>query len=58
MPRKSLDQQLHLIRDDLLLLGSMVETALEESVTALKDFDLEKSRMVYEKRCANQRQAF
>jgi phosphate transport system protein len=49
MPRKSLDQQLHLIRDDLLLLGSMVETALEESVTALKDFDLGKSRLVYEK---------
>jgi phosphate transport system protein len=49
MPRKSLDQQLHLIRDDLLLLGSMVETALEESVTALKDFDLGKSRVVYEK---------
>ena len=49
MPRKSLDQQLQLIRDDLLLLGSMVETALEESVTALRDFDLGKSRVVYEK---------
>ncbi len=48
MPRKSLDQQLHLIRDDLLLLGSMVETALEESVTALREFDLKRSRAVYE----------
>jgi phosphate transport system protein len=47
MPRKNLDQQLHLIRDDLLLLGSMVETALEDSVAALKDFDQNKSRAVY-----------
>lgn len=47
MPRKSLDHQLQLIRDDLLILGSMVETALEESVGALKDFDLEKARTVY-----------
>jgi phosphate transport system protein len=47
MPRKSLDHQLHLIRDDLLLLSSMVETALEESVIALKDYDTEKSRAVY-----------
>ncbi len=48
MPRKSLDQQLHLIRDDLLLLGSMVETALEESVTALKEFDPKRSQAVIE----------
>jgi phosphate transport system protein len=47
MPRKNLDHQLYLIRDDLLLLSSMVETALEESVDALKEFDLEKSRRVY-----------
>ena len=47
MPRKNLDHQLRLIRDDLLLLGSMVETALEESVAALKEFDHEKSRVVY-----------
>jgi len=47
MPRKNLDHQLHLIRDDLLLLGSMVETALEESVAALKEFDHEKSWVVY-----------
>ena len=48
MPRKSLDQQLQIIRDDLLLLGSMVETALIESVTVLKDHDMEKSRIVYD----------
>ena len=47
MPRTNLDHQLQLIRDDLLILGSMVETALEESVGALKDFDLKKSRAVY-----------
>ena len=48
MPRKSLDQQLQIIRDELLLLSSMVETALVESVTALKDHDMERSRIVYE----------
>jgi phosphate transport system protein len=47
MPRTNLDRQLHLIRDDLLLLSSMVETALEESVGALKELDFEKSRVVY-----------
>jgi phosphate transport system protein len=48
MPRKSLDQQLQIIRDELLLLSSMVETALVESVSALKDHDMERSRTVYE----------
>jgi phosphate transport system protein len=48
MPRKSLDQQLQIIRDDLLLLSSMVETALVESVSALKDHDMDRSRIVYE----------
>jgi phosphate transport system protein len=47
MPRKNLDHQLYLIRDDLLLLSSMVETALEDSVDALKELDPEKSRVVY-----------
>jgi len=47
MPRKSLDRQLQIIRDDLLLLGSMVETALEGSVSALKDHDMEKSRSIF-----------
>jgi len=48
MPRKNLDQQLQSIRDDLLLLGSMVETALVESVSALKGFDPVKLRAVIE----------
>jgi phosphate transport system protein len=47
MPRKGLDQELQIIRDDLLLLSSMVETALVDSVTSLKDHDLERSRLIY-----------
>jgi phosphate transport system protein len=48
MPRKGLDHELQIIRDDLLLLSSMVETALIESVSALKDHDMEKSRLIYD----------
>jgi len=48
MPRQSLDKEIKIIRDDLLLLSSMVETALFESVSALKDHDMERSRVVYE----------
>jgi phosphate transport system protein len=48
MPRKSLDQELQFVRDDLLLLSSMVETALIEFVTVLKDHDMEKSRVIYD----------
>ena len=48
MPRQSLDKEIKVIRDDLLLLSSMVETALFESVSALKDHDMERSRVVYE----------
>jgi phosphate transport system protein len=47
MPRQSLDKEIQIIRDDLLLLSSMVETALIESVGALKDHDMEKSRFIY-----------
>jgi phosphate transport system protein len=49
MPRKSLDLQLQYICDDLLILSSMVETALAESVSALKDHDIVKSRCIYDK---------
>ena len=48
MPRQSLDKEIKIIRDDVLLLSSMVETALVESVSALKDHDMERSRVVYE----------
>lgn len=47
MLRKGLDQELQIVRDDLLLLSSMVETALVESVSALRDHDREKSRIIY-----------
>ncbi len=48
MPRQSLDKEILVIRDNLLLLSSMVETALVESVSALKDHDMERSRVVYD----------
>jgi phosphate transport system protein len=48
MARKILDHEIQIIYDDLLLLSSMVETALIDSVSALKDCDMEKSRIVYE----------
>jgi len=48
MPRKSLDHQLKIIRDDLLYLSSMVETALVDSVSALQDHNMEKSRIVHD----------
>jgi len=47
MARKSLDLQIQIIRDDLLFLSSMVETALVESVSALKDHDMDRSRKIY-----------
>ena len=47
MHRKNLDHQLHIICDDLLYLSSMVETALADSVTALKDHDFEKMSLVH-----------
>lgn len=39
-------QELHEIKDDVLLLSSMVENAVMESVRALKERDLERSRRV------------
>ena len=47
MLRKNLDHQLYIICDDLLFLSSMVETVLAESITALKDHDLEKMSLVH-----------
>ena len=48
MPCKILDHELQTICDDLLLLSSMVETALIDSVSALKDCNMKKSRIVYD----------
>jgi phosphate transport system protein len=47
MPRQSLDKEIQFIRDNLLILSSMVETALVESVSALKEQDMEKSHVIY-----------
>ncbi len=46
MPRQTLDQDLQTIREDMLLLGNMVEHALIASIVALKDHDIEKSRSI------------
>ena len=43
-----LDQELRLAKDDILILGSMVEQAILDSVRALKEHDLEKSITIFE----------
>lgn len=47
MPRDTLDRQIHHLQDEVLLLGSMVEQAMLESVDALKRRDLETARRIY-----------
>jgi phosphate transport system protein len=47
MARVTLDRKLHHLLDEVLVLDSMVETALIESVEALKKRDLELARRVY-----------
>lgn len=46
MTRKSFDQNLQGVRDDVLVLGSMVEEATLRSVQALKTRDLEAAREI------------
>ncbi len=48
MIRSAFRQEMREVKDDVLLLGSMVENAVMESVQALKDNDLERSRQVLE----------
>ncbi len=45
--RKTFNQEMHEIKDDVLLLGSMVENAVMESVQALKDNDLDRSKQIF-----------
>lgn len=40
MPRESFDRQLQKIRDEVLLLGSMVEQAMQKAISALKSRDI------------------
>ena len=48
MPRETLDRQIHVLQEELLLLGSMVEQAMLGAVDALKRRDIEASRQIYE----------
>lgn len=47
MPRETLDRQIHHLQDEVLLLGSMVEQAMLESVDALKRRDQQTSRRIF-----------
>jgi phosphate transport system protein len=47
--RKTFDQELQHAKDEILLLGSMVEEAVISSMTALKKRDVEASQAIYEK---------
>jgi phosphate transport system protein len=47
-PRESFDRHLHELQDDILVMGSMVEKALERSMEALKNRNLEMARQVIE----------
>ena len=47
-PRESFDRHLHELQDDLLIMGSMVEKALERSMESLKNRNLEMARLVIE----------
>ena len=46
-PRETLDRQIQHLHDDVLVMGSMVEQAVQESVDALKRRDTEDARRIY-----------
>lgn len=46
-PRETLDRQIQHLLDEVLVMGSMVEEAVEESVEALKRRDVEDARRIY-----------
>jgi phosphate transport system protein len=46
-PRETLDRQIQNLLDDVLVMGSMVEQAVKESVDALKRRDIEDARRIY-----------
>ncbi len=48
MPRKVLDQELHRLKTEVLVLGVMVERSLLDSVEALQKRDLQKAQRVLE----------
>jgi phosphate transport system protein len=47
MQRKTFSQELQEVKDEILLLSSMVEQAVMDSVTALKDNDLDRARQIF-----------
>lgn len=48
MVRRTFDQQIQNLKDEILILGSMVEEATLKAVEALKRRDLESARQIYE----------
>jgi len=46
MPRKTFRQEIQDVKDEILLLSSMVELAVMGSVEALRDHDLERARQI------------
>ncbi|MGD8967791.1 MAG: phosphate signaling complex protein PhoU [Anaerolineae bacterium] len=56
MPRKTFDQELQRLQDEVLALGSIVENAVTDSVESLKSKDLEASRrIIAQDRLVNER---
>jgi phosphate transport system protein len=47
MPRETLDRKIQHLRDEILILDSMVEAAVRDSVNALKKRDLNAARLIY-----------
>jgi len=48
MQRETLNRQIHQIQEEVLLLGSMVEQAMLNSIAALKDRDIAASRKIFD----------
>jgi hypothetical protein len=44
MPRETLDRKIQHLRDEILIMDSMVEAAVRDSVNALKKRDLNAAR--------------
>jgi phosphate transport system protein len=48
MPRETLDHQIHQLQDEILLIGSMVEQAMIDSIDALRRRDINDAKKVYQ----------
>src|SRR4030065_327831 len=47
MPRETLDRQIKQILDDVLVMGSMVEQSIKDSIEALKKRDQQEAHRIY-----------